>query len=41
MNPALGHVGEFQPDNESITTYLKRALLFFEVNNIMDEKQVT
>ena len=38
---AISNVGEFQPDNETIAAYLERVSLFFEVNNIVAEKQVT
>ena len=40
MNPYVSNIGEFQPDNESITSYLERVLLFFEVNGIEKRKQV-
>ena len=38
-NPSSSHVGEFQPDNESISAYLERVSLFFEVNGIAEERQ--
>ena len=38
-NPFVSNIVEFQPDNESITSYL-RVLLFFEVNGIQEQKQV-
>ena len=34
-------IGEFQPENETIAAYLERVALFFEVNNITDEKKVS
>ena len=37
----IGTIGEFQPENETITAYLERVALFFEVNNITWEKQVS
>ena len=30
----IGTVGEFQPDNETISAYLERVSLFFNVNNV-------
>ena len=38
-NPFVSNIVEFQPDNESITLYL-RVSLFFEVNGIQEQKQV-
>ena len=40
MNPSVSNVGEFQPDNESISAYLERVSLFFEVNGIEAGKKV-
>ena len=37
----FGQVGEFNPDNEKISTYLKRAKLFLEANSVADERKVT
>ena len=34
-------VREFKPENESILVYLKRVSLFFEVNEIAEDNQVT
>ena len=39
-NPSISNIGEFQQDNESITSYLERVSLFFEVNGIEERKQV-
>ena len=39
-NRSVSNVGEFQPDNESISAYLERVSLFFEVNGIEAGKQV-
>ena len=39
-NPSVSNVGEFQPDNESISAYLERVSLFFEVNGIEAGKKV-
>ena len=39
-NCFVNNVGEFQPDNESISAYLERVSLFFEVNGIEAGKQV-
>lgn len=39
-NPSVNNVGEFQPDNESISSYLERVSLFFEVNAVEERKQV-
>ena len=33
-------VGEFDPDNEKISTYLERVKLFIEANSVDDEKKV-
>ena len=37
----IGTISEFQPENETIAAYLERVALFFEVNNIADEKKVS
>ena len=39
-NPSISTIGEFQPDNESITSYLERVSLFFEVHAVEERKQV-
>ena len=39
-NPSVNNIGEFQPDSKSISAYLKRVSLFFEVNNVEAGKQV-
>ena len=39
-NPSISTIGEFQPDNESITSYLERVSLFFEVHGVGERKQV-
>ena len=36
----LGHVDEFKPDTESITTYLERVDLFFAANEVPEAKKV-
>ena len=36
----IGVVGEFQPENETITAYLERFDLIFDVNSVAEEKQV-
>ena len=36
----IGSVGEFNPDQESITTYLERMDIYFEVNGISADKRV-
>ena len=36
----IGVVGEFQPENETITAYLERVDLFCDVNSVAEEKQV-
>ena len=36
----LGHIGNFDPAEESISVYLERMELFFAANGIKDEKQV-
>ena len=36
----IGTVGEFNPDQESMTTYLKRMELYFAANEIKDGTQV-
>ena len=36
----IGTVGEFQPDNKTISAYLERVSLFFDANNVAVEKQV-
>ena len=36
----IGVAGEFQPKNETITAYLERVDLFFDVNSVAEEKQV-
>lgn len=41
MNSTFCHVREFKPENESISAYLERVSLFFEVNEIDNEKRVT
>ena len=38
--PSLGQLGEFNPDNEKITTYLDRVVLFMEANAVEDDKKV-
>ena len=35
----FGTLQEFQPENDSITAYLKRAELFFKANDIADRKK--
>ena len=34
-----GQLSEFHPESESITSYVKRARLFFRANDIVEEKQ--
>ena len=36
----LGHIGKFDPADESISAYLERVELFFAVTDIEDPKQV-
>ena len=36
----LGHIGKFDPADESISAYLERVKLFFAANDIEDPKQV-
>ena len=36
----LGHIGKFDPTEESISTYLECMELFFATNGIKDKKQV-
>ena len=36
----LGHIGKFDPVEESISVYLECVKLFFAANGIKDEKQV-
>ena len=36
----IGAVGDFQPENETILAYLERVSLFFDVNNMAEDKQV-
>ena len=36
----IGSVGEFNPDQESITTYLERMDIYFEANGISADKRV-
>ena len=36
----IGAVGDFQPENETISAYLERVSLFFDVNNVAEDKQV-
>ena len=33
-------MGEFNPDNEKISTYLERVKLFLEANSVADERKV-
>ena len=40
MAIAVGHIEEFNPDKEQISTYLERLELFFVANEVVDEKQV-
>ena len=35
-----GSIAEFNSENEKITAYLERVLLFFEANGISEEKRV-
>ena len=35
-----GHLQEFDAENESVTAYLERAELYFQANDVADEKQV-
>ena len=36
----IGAVGDFQPENETVLAYLERVSLFFDVNNVAEDKQV-
>ncbi len=36
----VGKLEEFTPETDSIASYVKRAQLFFEANNVADEKKV-
>ena len=36
----LGHIGKFEPSEESILVYLEHVDLFFAANGINDEKKV-
>ena len=38
--PSFRHLLEFEPEKESIMTYVERAQLFFNANDIKEEKQV-
>lgn len=38
--PTYGQIGEFNPENDSIVTYLERVDLFFQANAVPDEKKV-
>ena len=35
----LGHIGNFNPAEESISVYLERVELFFAANSIKDESK--
>ena len=37
---SFGRIDEFQPENESITTYLEHIDLFLAANDVATEKQV-
>ena len=37
--PAIGRIGEFNPENESISAYLERFTLFVTVNGIAENKR--
>ena len=37
----VGSLTEFKPDSERIETYLERVQLFFDMNRIKDDKQIT
>lgn len=37
----LGRMQEFEPETESISAYLERLQMFFEANDIADEKKVS
>ena len=36
----LGRIGEFDPQTESVTTYLERLALFMDANEVADERKV-
>ena len=38
--PIIGHIQEYRPENELLSTYLERVELFFAANDVKDEKQV-
>ena len=38
--PVYGNLKEFQPENELFSSYLERVELFFDANDIVDEKKV-
>ena len=37
---AVGRIGEYDPQSESITTYLERLALYMEANGVADDKKV-
>ena len=41
VNPCFyGQFSQFDPDQETMSAYLERVQIFFQANNIADEKQV-
>ena len=36
----IGHIQEFQPENELLSSYLERVQLFFIANDVVEEKKV-
>ena len=39
MSAIIGHIGEFKPEVESITTYLERIEVFLAANSIVDDQK--
>jgi len=40
MTTSVGHLAEFQPQKEKVSKYLERMSLYFEVNGVVEDKQV-
>ena len=38
--PTIGHIDEYRPENELLSSYLERLEAFFSANNIKDKKKV-
>ena len=40
MTAAIGHLSEFHPEREKVSSYLDHVLLYFDTNGVAEDKQI-